>query len=104
MVHEPGPRQELGRWKKNPQQVPIIERTVRRTPHARISISLGFLDEVWSGMDECMISVVWRCLSEGGCVREQVAVVITRWDDEVLWMSYCCLNFWSSRQGFLIDV
>ena len=34
-------------------------------------------------MDECMISVVWRCLSEGGGVREQAAVVITYWDDEV---------------------
>ena len=30
-----------------------------------------------------MISVVWGCLSEGGGVREQAAVVITSWDDEV---------------------
>ena len=34
-------------------------------------------------MDECMISVVWRCLSEGGGVIEQAAVVITHWVYEV---------------------
>ena len=34
-------------------------------------------------MGECMISVVWRCLREGGGDREQAAVVITHWDDEV---------------------
>ena len=34
-------------------------------------------------MGECMISVVWRCLSEGGGIREQAAGVITHWDDEV---------------------
>ena len=34
-------------------------------------------------MDECMICFVWRCLSEGGGVREQAAIMITHWDDEV---------------------
>ena len=34
-------------------------------------------------MDECMISVVWRCLSEGGGVIEQAAVVIAHWVSEV---------------------
>ena len=34
-------------------------------------------------MDECRISTVWRCLSEGGGVREQAAIMITHWDDEV---------------------
>ena len=29
---------------------------------------LVLLDEVWSGMDECMVSTVWRCLTEGGGV------------------------------------
>ena len=33
-----------------------------------------------------MISVVWRYLSEDGGVREQAAVMITHWDDEVPWV------------------
>ena len=86
MAQEPGPRQELGRQKKNPQHVGS------HPPHRANSVtysscvSLGFLDEVWSKMGECMISVVWRCLSEGGGVMEQAAVVITYWVNEVPWV------------------
>ena len=37
-------------------------------------------------MGECMVSDVWRCLSEGGGVRERAVVVITHWGDEVPWV------------------
>ena len=48
---------------------------------------LVLLDEVWSGMDEGMISAVRRYLTEGGGVGEgQAVVVITHWDGEVPWV------------------
>ena len=48
---------------------------------------LVLLDEVWSGMDEGMISAVRRYLTEGGGVGEgQAVVVITHWDEEVPWV------------------
>ena len=39
----------------------LIRAKVSRPP-------LVLLDEVWSGMNECMISTVWRRLTEGGGV------------------------------------
>ena len=48
---------------------------------------LVLLDEVWSGMDEGMISAVRRYLTEGGGVGEgQAVVVITHWEEEVPWV------------------
>ena len=41
---------------------------------------LVLLDEGSSGMDEGMVSAMWRCLSEGGGVGG------TGWDDEVPWV------------------
>lgn len=47
---------------------------------------LLLLDEVWSGMDEGMVSAARRYLREGGGVtEEQGVVVITHWEDEVPW-------------------
>ena len=62
---------------------------------------LVLLDEGWSGMDEGMISSGWRCLTEGGGVREQTAVVITYWDDKVPWVGEDVGQFriWMGRRG-----
>ncbi|KAF8921840.1 P-loop containing nucleoside triphosphate hydrolase protein [Mucidula mucida] len=47
---------------------------------------LVLLDEVWSGMDERMVTVAKRYLREGGGIGDdQAVVVITHWDDEVPW-------------------
>jgi ABC-type molybdenum transport system ATPase subunit/photorepair protein PhrA len=48
---------------------------------------LVLIDEVWSGMDEGMISAVRRCLTRGrGVGEEQGVVVITHWHEEVPWV------------------
>ncbi|EDR07846.1 uncharacterized protein LACBIDRAFT_298087 [Laccaria bicolor S238N-H82] len=47
---------------------------------------LVLLDEVWSGMDEGMISAVRRYLTtEGGVGEAQAVVVITHWEEEDPW-------------------
>jgi len=48
---------------------------------------LVLLDEVWSGMDEGMVSAVRRYLTEdGGVGVGQAVVVITHWEEEVPWV------------------
>ena len=43
------------------------ERRIVLRGHALVSRPpLVLLGERWIGMDECMISTVWRCLTEGG--------------------------------------
>ena len=75
------------------------------SPHSHLSISLSsllvnsvscysyvlgrlplvLLDEAWSGMDERMIAAARRYLRD--CIEEdQAVVVITHWEDEVLWV------------------
>ncbi|KAG7452169.1 P-loop containing nucleoside triphosphate hydrolase protein [Guyanagaster necrorhizus] len=46
---------------------------------------LVLLDEVWSGMDEGMISAAKKYLREGGITKDQAVVIITHWQDEVPW-------------------
>ncbi|KAK0198787.1 P-loop containing nucleoside triphosphate hydrolase protein [Armillaria mellea] len=46
---------------------------------------LVLLDEVWSGMDEGMVSAAKKYLREGGVTKDQAAIVITHWEDEVPW-------------------
>lgn len=43
------------------------------------------LDEVWSAMDESMVSAARNYLREGGVGEDQAVVVITHWEDEVPW-------------------
>lgn len=46
---------------------------------------LVLLDEVWSGMDEGMVSAAKKYLREGGVTKDQAVIVITHWEDEVPW-------------------
>jgi ABC-type molybdenum transport system ATPase subunit/photorepair protein PhrA len=46
---------------------------------------LVLLDEVWSGMDEAMITAARTYLRTGGLTDEQAVVVISHWEDEVPW-------------------
>ena len=45
------------------------------------------IDEVWSGMDEGMIFALRRYWTEGdGAGEGQAVVVITHWEEDVLWV------------------
>ncbi|KAK0233565.1 P-loop containing nucleoside triphosphate hydrolase protein [Armillaria fumosa] len=46
---------------------------------------LVLLDEVWSGMDEGMVSAAKKYLRDGGVTKDQAVIVITHWEDEVPW-------------------
>ncbi|KAK0505745.1 P-loop containing nucleoside triphosphate hydrolase protein [Armillaria luteobubalina] len=46
---------------------------------------LVLLDEVWSGMDEGMVSAAKKYLREGGVTKDQAVIVITHWENEVPW-------------------
>ncbi|KAK0481784.1 P-loop containing nucleoside triphosphate hydrolase protein [Armillaria novae-zelandiae] len=46
---------------------------------------LVLLDEVWSGMDEGMVSAAKTYLREEGVTKDQAVIVITHWEDEVPW-------------------
>lgn len=46
---------------------------------------LVLFDEVWSGMDEGMVSAAKKYLREGGVTKDQAVIVITHWEDEVPW-------------------
>lgn len=46
---------------------------------------LVILDEVWSGMDESMISAAREYLRNGGVGGDQAVVVVSHWEDEVPW-------------------
>jgi ABC-type molybdenum transport system ATPase subunit/photorepair protein PhrA len=47
---------------------------------------LVLLDEVWAGMDDGMVRAPWAYLRHGGSVgKDQAVVVVSHWEDEVLW-------------------
>lgn len=46
---------------------------------------LVLLDEVWSGMDEAMMTAARAYLRAGGVTEDQAVVVISHWEDEVPW-------------------
>jgi len=46
---------------------------------------LVLLDEVWSGMDDSMISAARSYLRSGGVDESQAVVVISHWEEEVPW-------------------
>jgi ABC-type Mn2+/Zn2+ transport system ATPase subunit len=46
---------------------------------------LVLLDEVWSGMDEAMITAARAYLRADGITEDQAVVVISHWEDEVPW-------------------
>ena len=46
---------------------------------------LVLLDEVWAGMDECMVRAARRYLREGGVGPDQAVVVVSHWEEEVPW-------------------
>lgn len=48
---------------------------------------LVLLDEVWSGMDEVMVSAAREYLRNGGVENDQAVVVISHWVEEVPWRS-----------------
>ena len=56
------PRRSTSRLSGEQCNVLLTRALVSRPP-------LVLLDEVWSGMDEGLISAVWRCLTEGSGVR-----------------------------------
>ncbi|RDB20786.1 hypothetical protein Hypma_012311 [Hypsizygus marmoreus] len=61
---------------------------------------LVLLDEVWSGMDQGMVSAARRYLREGGGVGpEQGVVVITHWEDEVPWVAEDGVKRYHLRNG-----
>lgn len=46
---------------------------------------LILLDEVWSGMDEAMITTAQAYLKAGGVTSKQAVIVISHWEEEVPW-------------------
>ena len=91
-AHAPGLPHELRKQAKNSQHdglrpspgeqriVLLMRALVSRPP-------VVLIDEVWSGMDEGMIFALRRYWTEGdGAGEGQAVVVITHWEEDVLWV------------------
>ena len=61
---------------------------------------LVLLDEVWAGMDDRMVRAARRYLRSGGGVGEdQAVVVVSHWEEEVLWTTQDGLHRFRLHDG-----
>ncbi|KZV63619.1 P-loop containing nucleoside triphosphate hydrolase protein [Peniophora sp. CONT] len=95
MLHGLGPHRwsddvsqsELGAWADRTfSSLGVGEQAVVLVMRALVGAPpVVLLDEVWSGMDERMVTAVRSFLRQGGVSRQQAVIVISHWENEVPW-------------------